>query len=202
MYTANDGTISQSLLVKLTEARKKLDLSLKDIEEKSSVKKSGKPVLSVSTISAIFRGKLKKVKSETLSELLNILHLPYEVADKKMFVGVDYLYSETVDNIIKSLKKNYDIFDFQNYKEADLILSLHDKDIQIAIMPYDSIRIRMELIPIALINQEVCFSALREMKQVIKSSRGYELFFHEILVALKLSDLPSSQLFFHPEWVL
>lgn len=202
VVTANDGTISQSLLLKLIEARKKLDFSLKDIKEKSSVKKSGVPILSISTLSAIFVGKLKKVKVETLSELLNILHLSHEVANKKMFIGINSSYSKIIEDIIYPLKEDYDIFNFQDYKEPDLISSLRGKNIQLAIMPYNSIKIRIELIPIAFINQEICFSTLRDMKQVIKNSREYELFFHEILARLKSPNLSTFQLLFHPEWVL
>jgi transcriptional regulator with XRE-family HTH domain len=67
--------ISDELRQTILENRKKLGLSLTDISTKSGVNTKGKPLLSVSTLSAIEKGKQVGMKEESYKVLAEILKL-------------------------------------------------------------------------------------------------------------------------------
>lgn len=203
-FVTNDGTISLTLRQQIIKRRKELGLTLTAISKKSSIKKSGRPTLSISVLSAIERGKQTGARIETLQELLNILGMQHEtVLIKKMQIGVSAYIQDVIWNVVEEVSKVHEVFHFEKKSDSELLLELRNRTIQFSIMPYSVIQNRIEYIPVAVINETICFVGFREAKRAIKDSHEYILFFHELLAVIKaLPQENGLKLLFHPEWVL
>lgn len=111
--------ITSQIRETLINKRKELGLILTDVSNKSGKTKSGKPALSVSTLSAIERGKLTGLKEETFRLLADILKLDVRgwMADQriiKVAFGNCCWASPLINAVVKDTEKKDEPLQLQN----------------------------------------------------------------------------------------
>ena len=204
-----DGNISISMRKKLVERRNELGLTLKELEVMSGVKKSGHPSISVSTLAAIERGALKKVKPKTLMIILRILNLTLElILDLRLGISNEIPGLPEMTKLIFGLEKIAENYHFVTSKleNTDLLAKLRNREINIAILDKEVIRYRtLEYTPVAMLTKSIIICCLREEKNIIKERLNFKNLFMEIFVSIKnlkeegVNDL---DLLFYPGFVL
>ncbi len=111
--------ITNQLRETVIHKRKELGLTLTDVSNKSGKTKSGKPALSVSTLSAIEKGKLTGLKEETFRLLADILKLDVGgwMADQrivKVAFGPCCWAAPVINAVVKDTDKTDEPLQIQN----------------------------------------------------------------------------------------